>query len=95
MTRERTTGRRNKAISNLTTVDIAVKRQIALRNLFRLIGSGIDNPLERKMKELPNNTDLSVHPLSIYRVLTNGKSHEVRYRPPGVVGDMKARQGEQ
>jgi hypothetical protein len=95
MTRERTTGRRSRAISSLTTVDTAVNRQRALRNLFRLIGSGIDSPLERKMNEIPNNTALSVRPLNSVMVLTNGKSHKVRYRPTGVVWDMKARQGEQ
>ena len=63
MTRERTTGRRNKAISNLTTVDTAVRRQIALRNLFRLIGLGIDSPLECRVKEMPDSTALSVRPL--------------------------------
>jgi hypothetical protein len=46
-------------------VDTAVKRHIALRNLFRLIGSGIDRPLERRMKDIPNNTALSVRPLKL------------------------------
>ena len=95
MSRERTTGRRNKAISSLTTVDTVVRRQIALRNLLRLIGSGIDKPLERRMNEIPNSTAESVRPLNSFSVLTDRKSHKVRYRPSGVVGDMKARQGEQ
>jgi len=95
MTRERTTGRRNRAISNLTIVDTAVRRQIPLRSLFRLIGSGIDRPLERRISEIPNSTALSVRPLDSSTVLTNGKSHKVRYRPSGVVRDMKARQGEE
>jgi len=88
-TRERTIGRRNRAISSLTIVDTAVNSPIALRSLFRLIGSGIDKPLDRRISEMPNKTVSST--LVIRRRLTYRESHEIWYRPAGVVGDMEAR----
>jgi hypothetical protein len=55
-TSDRVTGRRNKAISSLTTVATAVRRAMAFLNLFRLIGSGIDRPADRSISEIENKT---------------------------------------
>ncbi|RZK30030.1 MAG: rod shape-determining protein MreC, partial [Hymenobacter sp.] len=55
-TSDRVVGKRNKAISSLTTVDTAVSRAIAFRNLLLLIGSGIERPAERSIREIESKT---------------------------------------
>jgi hypothetical protein len=55
-TSDRVIGKRNKAISSLTTVDTAVSRAIAFRNLLLLIGSGIERPAERSTSDIESKT---------------------------------------
>jgi hypothetical protein len=55
-TSDRVIGKRNKAISSLTTVDTAVSKAIAFLSLLLLIGSGIDRPAERSISDIESKT---------------------------------------